>query len=70
MHRINATIYEKNRKAWGMTRVPDSNSEITAILFRHGKQDEWRKYLTVLNLRNYGHTATHMVTEMIYVHSK
>lgn len=70
VNRINATVFKKNKAEWGIQKEPSSNSEISAILFRHGKQDEWRKYLTVLNLRNYGHTVSHMVTEMIYVHSK
>ncbi|WP_206076726.1 phospholipase D-like domain-containing protein [Pseudoduganella plicata] len=32
--------------------------------------NEWKKYLTVLNLRNYGCTDRCVLTEMVYVHSK
>ena len=39
-------------------------------LATRGMLNEWTKYLTVLNVRNYGRTADHVLTEMIYVHSK
>jgi phospholipase D1/2 len=70
VHRINATLVKHNMKAWGIAKMPTSNTEIYAILAKHNMSEAWRKYLTVLNLRNYGHTKTHVITEMIYVHSK
>ncbi|MFP5390524.1 MAG: phospholipase D-like domain-containing protein [Gammaproteobacteria bacterium] len=70
IHRINATILAKNGKAWGVLRTPPSNAEVERILRSHGMDEEWTKYLTVLNLRNYGLTKTHVLSEMIYVHSK
>lgn len=70
INRINATLVAKNRKAWGLTAEPNTNEAIQAQLAAHGMQEKWRDYLTVLNLRNYGHTGSTVVTEMIYVHSK
>lgn len=70
INRINATILAKHRRAWGLENQPNSNEAIRAQLAAHGMQDKWRDYLTVLNLRNFGHTASTVVTEMIYVHSK
>jgi phospholipase D1/2 len=70
VNRINATILAKNRKAWGLEHQPNSNEAIRVQLEAHGMQDKWREYLTVLNLRNFGHTDSTVVTEMIYVHSK
>ncbi|VXC63682.1 phospholipase D-like domain-containing protein [Massilia sp. 9I] len=68
--RINAAIFNKHMKAWGVMREPETNSGIFDILQRHGMAEEWRNYLTVLNLRNFGRTSTNVITEMIYVHSK
>ncbi|HEY8099391.1 MAG TPA: phospholipase D-like domain-containing protein [Burkholderiaceae bacterium] len=70
INRINATLVAKNRKAWSLQSQLSTKQEIDALLQKHGMQDKWREYLTILNLRNYGNTGTHMVTEMIYVHSK
>ena len=70
VNRINAVIFSKNMKAWGITARPTTNFGIKAILDKREMGEEWRKYLTVLNLRNYGRTATTVMTEMIYVHSK
>jgi len=70
IHRINATLLAKYMKGWGLAVRPSSNSAILEQLSAHGMGEKWKDYLTVLNLRNYGHTATHVVTEMIYVHSK
>lgn len=70
INRIKATLVAKNRKAWGLEKQPTSNEAIHDQLVVHGMQDKWRDYLTVLNLRNFGHTANTVVTEMIYVHSK
>ncbi|XYJ11489.1 phospholipase D-like domain-containing protein [Telluria sp. B2] len=70
VNRINAAILKKNMRAWGVMELPATNSGIHDILVKHGMSDEWRKYLTVLNLRNYGRTSTTVMTEMIYVHSK
>jgi len=68
--RINATLVEKNMKAWGLTAKPASNEAVRLELSSHGMLNEWAKYLTVLNVRNYGKTATNVLTEMVYVHSK
>lgn len=70
INRVNTAIFEKNMKAWGIATRPATNSGIRNILEGHGLAEEWRKYLTVLNLRNYGRTSSTVVTEMIYVHSK
>lgn len=70
VNRINATILKKHMKAWGINSIPSTNIGVEALLKAHGMEDEWRKYLTVMNLRNYGHSATTVMTEMIYVHSK
>lgn len=70
INRINATIVAKNRKAWGLAQQPTTNEAIHDLLVIHDLQDKWRDYLTVLNLRNFGRTASTVVTEMIYVHSK
>lgn len=70
VNRINAAIFMRNMKAWGVAEKPATNSDIRGILAEHGMDEEWRKYLTVLNLRNYGRTSTTVMTEMIYVHSK
>lgn len=70
VNRINAAILEKNMKAWGVKVRPETNSEIRKTLEKHGLIEEWRNYLTVLNLRNYGRTSSTVITEMIYVHSK
>jgi phospholipase D1/2 len=70
IHRINATIVAKNRKKWGIEQ-PKNNSEISLQLASHGMLEEWKKYLTVLNVRNYGSTSGgKVISEMIYVHSK
>lgn len=70
IHRINATLLEKNKKTWGVVKPLRTNAEITAILKLHSMDNAWRDYLTVLNLRNYGHSQTSVLTEMVYVHSK
>ena len=70
VNRINAVILTKNMTAWGVGKMPLTNSGIRSILGTYGMDEEWRKYLTVLNLRNYGRTSTAVMTEMIYVHSK
>jgi phospholipase D1/2 len=70
INRINASLIAKNRTAWGLKVMPNTNDAIQSQLALHGMQDKWRDYLTVLNLRNYGHTGSTVVTEMIYVHSK
>lgn len=70
IHRINATLLAKNAKSWGVSPRTASNNEVSLQLASHGMLDEWRKYLTVLNVRNYGSTGHNVVTEMIYVHSK
>lgn len=70
INRINATLVAKNMKAWGLAKAPTTNDAMRVELTAHGLQDKWRDYLTVLNLRNFGHTATAVVTEMVYVHSK
>jgi phospholipase D1/2 len=70
IHRINATIVAKNKKKWGIEQ-PTTNNGISLQLASHGMLNEWKKYLTVLNVRNYGKTdAGKVVSEMIYVHSK
>ena len=70
IHRINATLVSKNMKAWGITKLPATNEAIQQLLTDHGMANKWESYLTVLNLRNYGHTQKFVLTEMIYVHSK
>ena len=70
INRINTTLLEKNKKAWGVPKAPATNREVRQILAEHGMGETWRKYLTVLNLRNYGRTTAALMTEMIYVHSK
>lgn len=70
VNRINTTILKKHMKAWGIDSIPSTNTGVKALLKKHGMEEEWRKYLTVMNLRNYGHTASAVMTEMIYVHSK
>jgi phospholipase D1/2 len=70
INRINSTILAKNSKAWNLVQSPKSNEEVSLHLTAHGMLNEWRKYLTVLNVRNFGSTTSHVVTEMIYVHSK
>lgn len=70
VNRINATILEKHKKEWNITPNPTTNSDIEKILTSHGMAEKWKDYLTVLNLRNYGHTSNAVLTEMIYVHAK
>jgi phospholipase D1/2 len=70
VHQINAFIVSKHAKAWGLQKVPKANSQISSLLLAKGLEHEWQRYLTVLNLRNYGHTPHYVLTEMIYVHSK
>lgn len=70
INRINATIFEKNKKKWGVDKPVRTNEDIRDILAMHGMSEKWRDYLTVLNLRNYGQTTKGVVTEMVYVHSK
>lgn len=67
---INASLLSKNAIRWKAKGKTENNDEVRAYLKLHAMQDEWRKYLTVLNLRNYGSNAGNMLTEMIYVHSK
>ncbi|WP_374515356.1 phospholipase D-like domain-containing protein [Niveibacterium sp.] len=70
INRINATILEKNKRAWSVTKPIRTNDDVEAVLKTHGMEHGWRNYLTVLNMRNYGQTSEGVVTEMIYVHSK
>lgn len=70
VNRINATILKKHMKDWSIKSVPATNTGVKALLRQHDMEEEWRKSLTVMNLRNYGHTASTVMTEMIYVHSK
>lgn len=70
VHRINSTLVSKNAKAWGLQTLPKTRKQTEDLLASKGMAEEWRKYLTVLNLRNYGHTDQYLLTEMIYVHSK
>jgi phospholipase D1/2 len=70
VNRINRAIVRKNIKAWGLAAMPNSANEIDLLLASRGQLNKWKEYLTVLNLRNYGHTATTVLTEMIYVHTK
>ncbi|MDP9880001.1 phospholipase D1/2 [Variovorax boronicumulans] len=70
INRINATIVAKHMKAWGLREAPKTNPAVRDVLQKHGMQDQWRDYLTVLNVRNYGQTGSNVITEMIYVHSK
>jgi phospholipase D1/2 len=75
INRINATIVSKNKKKWSIEQ-PKTNDGVLTQLASHGMSEEWKKYLTVLNVRNYGKTSGDKVTgprvvsEMIYVHSK
>jgi phospholipase D1/2 len=57
-------------KKWGLKSLPTTNTAIQNELITHGMSEKWKDYLTVLNLRNYGHTTNAVVTEMIYVHAK
>lgn len=70
INRINATLLAKNSKTWNVAKPVRSNEEVALHLSTHGMLDEWRKYLTVLNVRNFGCIGNRVVTEMIYVHSK
>lgn len=70
VNRINSTIIAKNASKWGLKQLPTNQTQVNEILASRGMIDEWQNYLTVLNLRNYGHTKNHVLTEMIYVHSK
>ncbi|WP_313389473.1 phospholipase D-like domain-containing protein [Achromobacter aegrifaciens] len=70
VHRINAMLYAKHSKLRNVTRRAESNADIDVALATWGMMNEWRKYLTVLNLRNYGATRLGVLTEMVYVHSK
>jgi phospholipase D1/2 len=70
IHRVNSTLVSKNAKAWGLQTLPKTRKQTEELLASKGMAEEWRKYLTVLNLRNYGHTDKYVLTEMIYVHSK
>ncbi|OWT71500.1 MULTISPECIES: phospholipase D-like domain-containing protein [unclassified Achromobacter] len=68
-NRINTFLYRKQASARKM-RPAKNDDELRQFLALWGMADEWRKYLTVLNLRNYGRTTKGVLTEMIYVHSK
>jgi phospholipase D1/2 len=70
IHRINANLFAKHRQTWGIAQPAKTNNEISLHLASHGMLNEWRKYLTVLNVRNYGHAGKTVISEMIYVHSK
>ncbi len=70
VNRINATLYAKHRRTRNVTKPAQTNADIAVALANWGMAEEWRKYLTVLNLRNYGSTKVGVVTEMVYVHSK
>ncbi|HEY4317355.1 MAG TPA: phospholipase D-like domain-containing protein [Herbaspirillum sp.] len=68
--RIGGFIAAKNRKASQQAAMAGKKIGPKRPQQANESAEEWRKYLTVLNLRNYGHSDTHMVTEMIYIHSK
>jgi phospholipase D1/2 len=70
VNRINRAIVRMNMKAWGVTAMPDTVNKVNLLLASHGQLNKWKEYLTVLNLRNYGHTATTVLTELVYVHTK
>lgn len=70
INRIGATLVKKNLKAWGLASMPATAAQVQKALADHGYAEKWREYLTILNLRNYGRTSTHVITEMVYVHSK
>lgn len=70
INRINSTLYTKQIRARKITDQAPTNSAVRAALAGWGMADEWKKYLTPLNLRNYGSTRSNVLTEMIYVHSK
>ncbi|ALM84290.1 phospholipase D-like domain-containing protein [Bordetella sp. N] len=70
INRINSTIYAKEISKRKITDRAPTNSAVRTALAGWGMADEWKKYLTVLNLRNYGSTRSNVLTEMIYVHSK
>ncbi|GGZ11654.1 hypothetical protein GCM10007388_51200 [Pseudoduganella plicata] len=68
--RINNSIVRKNSKKWGLDSGPVPLAAQESLLAKYGMTNEWKKYLTVLNLRNYGCTDRCVLTEMVYVHSK
>ena len=75
INRINAGLVKKNSKAWGVENAFNAKGEVNLdvvnqSLAKNGKVNEWKKYLTILNVRNYGQTSKGVLTEMIYVHSK
>jgi len=70
IHRINSTLYGRQIRLRKMTDQAPTNSAVSAALAGWGMAEEWKKYLTPLNLRNYGSTRSNVLTEMIYVHSK
>lgn len=70
INRINRQIVRKNMAAWGVGAMPTSANEIGLLMASHGQLNKWKEYLTVLNLRNYGHTSTTVLTELVYVHTK
>jgi phospholipase D1/2 len=70
INRINRQIVRKNMSTWGVSAIPTSANEVGLLLASHGHLNKWKEYLTVLNLRNYGHTTTTVLTELIYVHTK
>jgi len=70
INRINSTLYAKQVRVRKITDRAPTNSAVRAALAGWGMADEWKKYLTPLNLRNYGSTRSNVLTEMIYVHSK
>ncbi|OZI30710.1 hypothetical protein CAL29_22210 [Bordetella genomosp. 10] len=70
INRINATLYAKQARARKLATRAETNAGMQRALAAWGMEDEWKKYLTVLNLRNYGKTKAGVLTEMIYVHSK
>lgn len=70
IHRINQFLVEKNAQAWSLDVVPILPEQVLNLLQSKGLENEWRRYLTILNPRNYGRTENYLLTEMIYVHSK
>lgn len=67
---INQALFAKHKKKWQTHFDTRSQPDIFETLKSQGMEEEWRNYLTVLNLRNYGETKSSLLSEMVYVHSK
>ncbi|WP_373376694.1 phospholipase [Cupriavidus nantongensis] len=65
-----ARIYLRNEKLPWQKALQRANSVPVGVLQREIPDASWRKYLTLLNLRNWTLLAGRPVTEQIYVHSK